>query len=150
MGSQRVGHDWVTELSWRYTMWWLDICIQYHLVFFVFLAVLGLRWDTRTPLVVVPELNYPVAYGILVPRPGMESVFPVLEGRFLTTGPLGKSLQYHVVNDHHIVVHQIWKHWIELVLSHHKKYLICLQIKTKSIYFKWDVFPLKIGLQSPP
>ena len=27
MGSQRVGHDWVTELNWRYTMYWFDTCI---------------------------------------------------------------------------------------------------------------------------
>ena len=35
-------------------------------------------------------LSCPEAYGILVPRPGMEPVFPILEGRFLTIGPLGK------------------------------------------------------------
>ena len=36
-------------------------------------------------------LSCPAACGILVPRPGMEPVSPALEGRFLTTGPPGKS-----------------------------------------------------------
>ena len=96
----------VTEqlsLTERYTIWWLDIYIQYPIGFFIFLAVLGLQWGTRASLAVVPGLNYPLAYGILVPRPGMESVFPALEGRFLTIGPPGKFLQYHVINDHRIV-----------------------------------------------
>ena len=34
------------------------------------------------------------ACGILVPRPGMEPVFPALAGRFLTPGPPGKSLDF--------------------------------------------------------
>ena len=33
--------------------------------------------------------------GILVPRPGTELLSPELEGRFLTTGPPGKSLVPH-------------------------------------------------------
>ena len=32
------------------------------------------------------------ACGILVPQPGIEPVSPALPGRFLTTGPPGKSL----------------------------------------------------------
>ena len=32
------------------------------------------------------------AYEILVPRPGIEPTSPALEDKFLTTGPLGKSL----------------------------------------------------------
>ena len=32
-----------------------------------------------------------MAYGILVPPPGMEPVSPALEGGFLTTGSSGKS-----------------------------------------------------------
>ena len=104
MGSRRVGRDWATELNWKvyYMMAWY-IYIQYPIGFFIFLAVLGLRWGTRASLAVVPGLNYPLAYGILVPRPGMESVFPALEGRFLTIGPPGKFLQYHVVDDRRIV-----------------------------------------------
>ena len=34
----------------------------------------------------------PEAYGILTPWPGIESTPPALEGKVLTTGPLGKSL----------------------------------------------------------
>ena len=36
-------------------------------------------------------LSCPTACEILVPRLGIEAVFPALEGRFLTTGPPGKS-----------------------------------------------------------
>ena len=43
-------------------------------------------------VVVVRGLSCPAtAYGILVPRTGIEPVSPALEGRFLTTGPPGKS-----------------------------------------------------------
>ena len=38
------------------------------------------------------RLSCPVACGILVPWPGIKPVSPALEGRFLTTGPPGKSL----------------------------------------------------------
>ena len=34
----------------------------------------------------------PMACGILVPPPGIEPMSPALQGGFLTTGPLGKSL----------------------------------------------------------
>ena len=36
-----------------------------------------------------------MAYGTLVPRPGMEPVPPALESRVLTTGPPGKSPMIH-------------------------------------------------------
>ena len=39
----------------------------------------------------VHGLGFSVAYGILVPQPGVEPVSPALEGGFLTTGPQGKS-----------------------------------------------------------
>ena len=39
-------------------------------------------------------LSCPKACRILVPRPGIEPASPALEGRFLTTGPQGKSLFY--------------------------------------------------------
>ena len=38
------------------------------------------------------RLSCPSACGILVPRSGMEPQSPALEGRFLITGPPGKSL----------------------------------------------------------
>ena len=37
------------------------------------------------------ELSCPVACGILFPGPEIEPMFPALAGRFLTTGPPGKS-----------------------------------------------------------
>ena len=40
-------------------------------------------------LVVARELHCPEAYGILLPWPETKSQFPVLQGRFLTTGPPG-------------------------------------------------------------
>ena len=45
-------------------------------------------------LVVVQGLSCPVASGLLVPSWGIEPTSPALEGRFLTTGPPGKSLFY--------------------------------------------------------
>ena len=38
------------------------------------------------------RLSCPVAYGILVPGTGIEPTSLALEGRFLTTGPPGRSL----------------------------------------------------------
>ena len=38
------------------------------------------------------RLSCSKACGVLVPRPGIKPVSPALEGRFLTTGPPGKSL----------------------------------------------------------
>ena len=42
----------------------------------------------------VGSLVAPKACGILVPKPGIEPMSPAVEGGFLTTGPLGKSLNY--------------------------------------------------------
>jgi len=43
-------------------------------------------------LVVAHRFNCPIAWGILVPQPGIEPLSPALEGGFLTTGPPGKFL----------------------------------------------------------
>ena len=59
-----------------------------------FLAALGLCCDTRTFLTVACGLSCSPAYGILVPQPGIKPPSPVLEDRFLTIGPPGKSLSY--------------------------------------------------------
>jgi len=45
-------------------------------------------------LTAIHGLSGPIACGILVPQPGIKPAFPALEGRFLTTGPLGKSKTY--------------------------------------------------------
>ena len=42
-------------------------------------------------LVAAHRLSCPAARGILVPWPGIKPASPALEGRFLTTGPPGKS-----------------------------------------------------------
>ena len=46
-------------------------------------------------VVVVCGLSYPVACGILVPRPETEPPSPALEGTYLTTGPHRKSLSMY-------------------------------------------------------
>ena len=72
---------------------------------FIYLAALGLSygiWETHCgsqaqqlwgvgSLVSVRGFSSPVACGILVPRPTIELTSPVLQGRFLTTRPPGKS-----------------------------------------------------------
>ena len=57
---------------------------------FIYLAALGLRLWHAGSVIVVHGLSCPMAYGILVPQPGMAPGPPALEGRFLTTGPPGK------------------------------------------------------------
>ena len=42
-------------------------------------------------VIAVSGLICPMACGVLVPWPGIEPTFPALEGRFVTTGPPGKS-----------------------------------------------------------
>ena len=43
------------------------------------------------------RLSLVVAYGILVPQPGIKPMCPALEGGFLTTGPPGKSQELLVL-----------------------------------------------------
>ena len=57
----------------------------YFLLHWVFVVV------HKLSLVAMSGLSFPVACGILVPQSGTEPVSPALEGRFLTTGPPGKS-----------------------------------------------------------
>ena len=49
--------------------------------------------ELKISVVVVHTLNFPKASGILLAWPGIRTVSPELEGRFLTTRPLGKSLE---------------------------------------------------------
>ena len=53
-------------------------------------------WSTGSA-VVVHWLSWPAAFGILVPGPGIEPVFPTLAGRFLATWPPGKSPKLHLI-----------------------------------------------------
>ena len=55
-----------------------------------------LVWSTSgagASVVVIHGLGGPVACGIFVPRPGIESLSPALAGGFLPSGPPGKSLE---------------------------------------------------------
>ena len=45
-----------------------------------------------------------MAYGILIPRPGMEPVSPALEGGFLTTGSPVRAVLMSVWDETHIGV----------------------------------------------
>ena len=70
----------------------------FFIFIYLFMAVLGLSCGTQDPFIVTcrffvveRRLSGPRASGILVPWPGIEPMFPALEGRFLTTGPPGKS-----------------------------------------------------------
>ena len=47
-------------------------------------------------LVIVHRLSCSVAFGSLIPWPGIEPVSPALQGGFLTAGPPGKSLSFSV------------------------------------------------------
>ena len=49
-------------------------------------------------VVAVPRGSCSVARRILVPSPGTDPTSPALKGRFLTTGPQGKSLKWHILN----------------------------------------------------
>ena len=61
--------------------------------YFIFILVVpGLHCGAGASLVAEHGLSCPTTCEILVPWPGIESVSPALEGRFLTTGSPGKSL----------------------------------------------------------
>ena len=78
-------------------IWLHPVLVVAHRIFLVssgpFTAAHGLSsygaWAS-----VVAVLSCFAACGILVSRPGMEPASPALQGRFLTTGPPGKSLKW--------------------------------------------------------
>lgn len=49
-------------------------------------------------IIVVHGLSSAAKYGILVPQPGIESMFPALTGGFLTSRPPGKFLQLYLTS----------------------------------------------------
>ena len=56
------------------------------------------------------------ARGILVPQPGTELVFPALPGRFLTSGPLGESLESAFVIKFQVMLMMlVWERLSELL-----------------------------------
>ena len=68
---------------------------------FCFLAVVSLHGGMQASLLVTWGLTCLTACWILVLLPGIERTFPPLEGRFLTTGPPGKSLLRSLYNTIH-------------------------------------------------
>ena len=72
-GSFFVGHERLSSC---------DMCASEHMG----LVVVALR------------LSWPMACGILLPQAGIEPAPPALEGGFLTTAALGKSLGYPLLN----------------------------------------------------
>ena len=84
---------------WQESVAWTERCLEWQrglpknvtFIIIIFLTVLSIHCGERASLVVVRGLSCPTARGILVPRPGIEPASPVLEGRFFTTGPPGKS-----------------------------------------------------------
>ena len=116
MGSERVRHDWATELNWiisghLYTCLF-SICIKMSLLkmFYLFIwlhqvlvaacrsllyhvghfaAVQGL--SNCSSVILVCGLSCSTACQILVPGPGNESTSPALQREFLITGPPRKS-----------------------------------------------------------
>ena len=55
-------------------------------------------------VIVAGRLSCQAACEILVPPPGIDSVFSILEGRFLTSGWSGKSLLFSVSNSSSTVI----------------------------------------------
>ena len=57
----------------------------------VVVVVQRLQLQLTGPLAVARRLSCLAACGILVPRTGIEPMFPALQGGLLTTGPPGRS-----------------------------------------------------------
>ena len=61
-------------------------------------------------------LSCPTACGILVPPPGIEPMSPALEGRFLPTGPPGKSQSlsffFNKLKKYIYLFIYLWLHWV--------------------------------------
>ena len=92
MGSQRVEHNLVTEQQQRQNK------KSFYFLKGSLLAASDLSCSKLGPssghagsFVVVRGISCSQAYGILVPRPGIEPAFPALQGGLVTTGPPGKS-----------------------------------------------------------
>ena len=56
------------------------------------------------PVVAAHGLSCPSACGVLVPLPGIQPSPTALEGRFLTTGPPGKSPQWGIFEQRRFLV----------------------------------------------
>ena len=90
MGSQGVGHDWVTELI-LIPMAILNVKIVEDGTWVLVVACEIFPCGTRAQELWHRDFNCPIACGMLVFPPGIKLMSPALEVRFLTTGPTGKS-----------------------------------------------------------
>ena len=84
MGLQRVGHNRATSLS--FFLFLFTECFLFGC------AGSSLRRVCWLSLVATRGLSCPSARGTLFPCPGIEPIFPALEGRVLTIGPPGTGL----------------------------------------------------------
>ena len=88
--------DWLIDWFFGGMHWVLvavhGIFVEACRIFPCGVRVFSLSLRRASSVIVACGLNCPVAYGILVPCPGIEPASPALEGGFFTTGPPGKSL----------------------------------------------------------
>ena len=64
-----------------------------------------------TSLLVVRGFSCSMAYGILVPQPGIEPTSPALQSEFLTTRPPGKSLFIFLL----LILRVLCKFWTQVL-----------------------------------
>ena len=84
-------------------------------------------------VVVVCGFSCPSTCGVLVPRPGIKPVFPAWQGRFLTTGPPGKSLKQCILkefNSHYPRITWWYLLYYDMTSSQH---IIFTELKVKQI-----------------
>ena len=68
--------------------------MQHHFRCITASILWDILWCCRDALTVMCGLSCPMACRILVPRTGIKPTVLALQGRFLTTGPPGKSLHF--------------------------------------------------------
>ena len=73
------------------------VVVHGRLVLVGFLVIKPGLLGIWAPVVATHMPSCPVACGILVPGPEIKPIFPELAGRFLTTGPPGKSHNFFFV-----------------------------------------------------
>ena len=95
MGSQRVGHDWAASLSLHFGLSLLAVCWLLNVVAsLVAMPMSRVRRGSGCG----PQAQLIQGMWIL-PSPWVKPVSPALAGRFLTTGPTGKSI-YNLFSHH--------------------------------------------------
>ena len=95
--------SWVLSLEWKFLKWKIPACLPPFppapllISFYIFgCARSSLQWTGFSSC--GTQALLPQGHRILVSRPGIKSSSPVLEDRFFTSGPPGKSLVPSVIN----------------------------------------------------